>query len=73
MAPVLTYRLRKDAFWKNLAQRRVTDSFRNPLVCTLENVTVVVSLVSLFAQRGCGCPIPGSVQARLDGALSNLV
>ena len=25
------------------------------------------------AQRSCGCPLPGSVKARLDGALSNLV
>jgi len=25
------------------------------------------------AQRGCGCPIPGGVQARLDGALGSLV
>lgn len=54
MVLVLTYGMREEAFWINSAQESVMDSCRSSLVCTywwvtLENLTEVVPLVSLFA------------------------
>lgn len=28
-------------------------------------------MLTQAAQRGCGCPVPGGVQSRLDGALGH--
>lgn len=51
---VLTYGMREEAFWINSAQESIMDSCRSSLVCTywwvtLENLTEVIPLVSLFA------------------------